>query len=56
MLPAPGGLFGGLIGFAVAIPITLAHMHSPLVPVISCGLAGAGILLGAGVSRGWSRP
>ena len=51
-----GALIGGLIGFAVAIPLTLANMHSPVVPVLSCSLAGVGILLGAGVSRGWSRP
>ena len=51
-----GALIGGLIGFAIAIPITLTNMHSPVVPVLSCGLAGVGILLGAGVSRGWSRP
>ena len=42
-----GGVIGGLIGFAVAIPLTLTHMQSPLVPVASCGLAGAGVLLGA---------
>ena len=51
-----GALIGGLIGFAVAIPITLTHMHSPLVPVLSCGLAGLGVLLGTGVSRKRSRP
>lgn len=52
----PGALIGGLIGFGVAIPLTLTHMHSPLVPILSCSLAGVGILMGAGVSRGWSRP
>jgi len=50
-----GAFVGGLIGFAVAIPLTVTHMGTPVVPVLSCGLAGAGALIGAGVSRGLSR-
>jgi len=50
-----GAFLGGLAGFAVAIPITLSHMQTPIVPVLSCGLVGIGVLLGAGVARGWAR-
>lgn len=46
-----GALLGGMAGFAIAVPLTLANMHSPLVPVASCALAGAGILVGALVAR-----
>ena len=50
-----GAFVGGLVGFAFAVPITLTHMGSPLIPVLSCGLVGIGALLGAGVARGWAR-
>lgn len=50
-----GAFFGGLVGFALAIAVTLTHMQTPIVPVLSCGLAGIGVLLGAGVARGWAR-
>ena len=50
-----GALLGGVIGFALAVPLTLLNMGTPLVPVASCALVGAGILLGAGVARGTSR-
>jgi len=53
---APGGMWGGLAGFAVAIVLTLSNMGTPIVPVLSCGLAGVGVLLGAGVTRGWRGP
>ena len=46
---------GGLAGFAVAVPITLSNMHTPLIPVASCALAGVGALLGAGFARGYRR-
>jgi hypothetical protein len=52
---ARGAFVGGLVGFACAVPITLTHMGSPLIPVLSCGLVGIGVLLGAGVARGWAR-
>lgn len=51
---ARGAFFGGLAGFAIAVPITLSHMGTPVVPVLSCGLAGVGALLGAGIARGWA--
>lgn len=50
-----GAFLGGLVGFAVAVPITLTNMQTPIVPVLSCGLVGIGVLLGAGVARGWAR-
>jgi hypothetical protein len=50
-----GAFLGGLVGFAVAIPITLTHMQTAIIPVLSCGLVGVGVLLGAGVARGWAR-
>jgi hypothetical protein len=50
-----GAFFGGLAGFAFAVPITLTHMRTPVIPVLSCALVGIGTLLGAGVARGWTR-
>jgi len=47
-----GAFLGGLAGFAVAVPITLSNMHTPLIPIVSCGLAGVGALVGAGFARG----
>lgn len=51
-----GAVLGGLAGFAVAIPITLSNMHTPLIAIASCGLVGVGALFGAGVARGWRSP
>jgi hypothetical protein len=51
-----GAFVGGLLGFAVAIPISLAHLDTPITPIMAAGLIGAGVLLGAGVARGWGRP
>lgn len=48
-----GAFLGGLAGFAVAIPITLSNMHTPVIPVASCALVGVGAIFGAGVARGW---
>jgi hypothetical protein len=50
-----GAFGGGLLGFAIAIPISLAHLHTPATPIMASGLIGAGVLLGAGVARGWAR-
>jgi len=50
-----GGFVGGLIGFAVAIAITLSNMDTPVAPVMSTGLVGVGVLIGAGFARGWAR-
>jgi hypothetical protein len=47
-----GALLGGLIGFAIATPIALSNLHTPVTPVLACGLAGIGALFGAGVARG----
>ena len=50
-----GAFLGGIGGFAVAAPIATANLHTPVIPVLVCGLAGAGLLLGVGVARGWRR-
>jgi hypothetical protein len=50
-----GAFVGGSIGFALAVPIAATNLHSPVIPVLICGLAGAGVLLGAGGARGWRR-
>jgi len=50
-----GALIGGIAGFAVAAPIAVTHLNTPVTPVLVCGLAGAGLLLGGGVARGWRR-
>lgn len=51
-----GAVLGGLAGFAIAIPITLSNMHTPLIAVASCALVGVGALFGAGVARGLRSP
>ena len=48
-----GAFVGGLVGFAVAVPIAVTNLHTPVTPVLACGLAGVGLLLGVGVARGW---
>ncbi len=48
-----GALLGGVVGFAVAAPIAVTNLHTPVTPVLICGLAGVGLLLGVGVARGW---
>jgi hypothetical protein len=48
-----GGLVGGIIGFAIAAPIAVTNLHTPITPVLVCALAGVGVLLGAGIARGW---
>jgi len=50
-----GALVGGIVGFAVAAPIAVTHLHTPATPVLTCALAGVGLLLGVGVARGWRR-
>lgn len=47
-----GAIVGALIGFAAAAAVTLTNLHTPIIPVLSCGLVGVGALLGAGVARG----
>ena len=46
-----GALAGGILGFAVAAPIAVANLHTPVTPVLSCALAGVGVLLGAWLAR-----
>lgn len=50
-----GALVGGLVGFLVAAPIAVTNLHTPIIPVLSCSLVGAGVLGGAGAVRGASR-
>ena len=50
-----GAIVGGIVGFAVAAPIAVTNLHTPVTPVLICGLAGVGLLLGVGVARGWRR-
>lgn len=47
-----GAFVGGIVGFAVAAPIAVTNLHTPITPVLICGLAGVGLLLGVGVERG----
>jgi hypothetical protein len=46
-----GAFFGGVVGFGIAAPIAVANLHTPITPVLICGLVGAGVILGAGVAR-----
>ena len=48
-----GALLGGVSGFAVAAPIAVTNLHTPVTPVLICGLAGVGLLIGVGIARGW---
>jgi len=50
-----GAFVGGIVGFAVAAPIAVTNLHTPVLPVLICGLTGVGLLLGVGVARGWRR-
>lgn len=42
---------GALIGFLVAAPIAATNLHTPVIPVLACSLAGAGALIGLGRAR-----
>jgi hypothetical protein len=42
---------GGIVGFGVAAPIATTSLHTPVIPVLVCALAGVGLLLGVGVAR-----
>jgi len=50
-----GAFIGGIAGFGVAAPIAVTNLHTPITPVLICGLSGVGLLLGVGVARGWRR-
>jgi hypothetical protein len=47
------GFAGGALGFAIAAPIAVSNLHTPVTPMLICGLAGVGSLLGIGIARGW---
>ncbi len=47
-----GAFVGGGVGFAVAAPIAVSNLHTPVTPILICALAGLGLLLGVGVARG----
>jgi hypothetical protein len=40
------------VGFAIATPIAVTNLHTPVTPVLICSLAGVGVLLGPRLSRG----
>ena len=50
-----GALGGGILGFAIAAPNAVSNLHTPVLPILVCGLTGAGVLLGVGLARGWRR-
>lgn len=39
---------GAVIGFLIAAPIAATNLHTPVIPVLICSLAGVGALVGAG--------
>jgi hypothetical protein len=41
---------GAVIGFLIAAPIAVSNLHSPVVPVLICSLAGLGAVAGAVVA------
>lgn len=43
---------GGSVGFAIASPIAVSNLHTPVTPMLICALAGVGALLGVGIARG----
>ncbi len=45
------GFLGGLVGFALAAPIAVFNLHTPVTPVLSCALTGVGVLVGVGIGR-----
>jgi len=42
---------GAAIGFLIAAPIAATNLHTPVIPVLICSLAGVGALVGAGRAR-----
>ena len=49
------GFLGGSGGFAIAAPIAVSNLHTPITPILICALAGVGLLLGVGIGRGLRR-
>ena len=63
-----GALVGGVLGVVAAVLVLTklqwllaedrrgaTHLHTPITPVLICGLSSVGLLLGVGVARGWRR-
>jgi hypothetical protein len=50
-----GALAGGVVGFALAVPLAVRHLDTPVTPVLSAGLIGAGLLVGAGYAGSRTR-
>jgi hypothetical protein len=46
-----GAFVGGILGFAVAAPVAVNNLHTPVIPVLICALAGVGLLVGAAFGR-----
>ena len=42
---------GAIVGFLIAAPIAALNLHTPVIPVLSCSLAGFGALAGAHFGR-----
>ena len=42
---------GAVMGFLIAAPIAAFNLHGPVIPVLSCSLAGFGALAGASLGR-----
>ena len=43
-----GGSIGGLVGFALASPLAVMNLHTPITPILVTSLVGIGVVLGAG--------
>ena len=41
-----GASIGALLGFLVAAPVAATNLHTPVIPVLICSLAGVGALIG----------
>jgi hypothetical protein len=50
-----GAFVGGALGFAVAAPVAANNLHTPVIPLLICGLAGVGVLLGVMAVRRTAR-
>jgi len=45
------GVLGGWIGFGIAAVLAATNAHTPVIPVLSVGLVGAGTLASVEISR-----
>ena len=46
-----GALVGAMLGLGIAAPIAVTNLHTPVTPLLICGLAGVGLLVGVRVVR-----